>query len=50
LVIACHEVMWDLMDAWERRGVVSKPRILADPASAAPADVGDLVFVVRHAR
>jgi hypothetical protein len=50
LVIAYHEIMWDLMDAWERAGVVAKPRIFADPAAARPADVGDLVFVVRRAK
>lgn len=47
LVIAYHEVMWDLMDHLEGEGIVQKPAAFADPDKAKPADIGDLVFIVR---
>jgi hypothetical protein len=47
LVVAYHEVMWDLMDHLEGEGIVEKPLAFADPDNAKPADIGDLVFIVR---
>lgn len=47
LVIAYHEVMWDLMDHLEGEGIVQKPAAFADPDKARPTDIGDLVFIVR---
>jgi hypothetical protein len=48
LVIVYHEVMWDLMDAYESRGLLKKPAAFADPAHAKPSDISDLVFIVRQ--
>lgn len=50
LVVAYHELMWEVMDTLEARGIVERPRAFADPDSAGPADVAALVFVVREAR
>ena len=46
-MIAYHEVMWDLMDRLEGEGIVQKPLAFADPDKAKPADIGELVFIVR---
>jgi hypothetical protein len=47
LVIVYHELMWDLMDDLESKGIVRKPMAFADPKSARQADISDLVFIVR---
>lgn len=48
LVVAYHELMWDVLAALERRGVVERPPILARPDAASEADVAALVFGVRE--
>ncbi len=48
LVIVYHEVMWDLMDAYESKGLLKKPIAFADPARAKSSDISDLVFIVRE--
>jgi hypothetical protein len=50
LVIVYHELMWDLMDQLESRGIVQKPLVLAAPDTAKQSDVADLVFIVRKIR
>ncbi len=50
LVIAYHELMWDVMDQLEQRGLATKPTAFAAPKRAKPADIAALVFVVRKAR
>ncbi len=47
LVISYHELMYALLDELVAEGNIQEPRIFTDPASARPADVGDLVFVLR---
>jgi hypothetical protein len=47
LVIVYHEIMWDLMDAYEARGLLKKPIAFSDPSHAVPSDVSDLVFIIR---
>lgn len=47
LVIAYHELMWDLMDQLEGKGLVQKPVAFAMPDQAEQSDIGDLVFIVR---
>lgn len=47
LVVAYHELMWDLLDELERTRTITKPDLLSDPSAAAKAHVGDLVFVIR---
>jgi hypothetical protein len=47
LVIAYHEIMWDLMDVYESKGLLKKPVALADPSKAVSSDISDLVFIVR---
>lgn len=48
LVIVYHEIMWDLMDAYESKGLLEKPVAFADPAHAVSSDISDLVFIVRR--
>jgi hypothetical protein len=50
LVIVYHEVMWDLMDQLERKGILEKPVAFVQPDTAKPSDIGDLVFIVRNMR
>ena len=47
LVIVYHEIMWDLMDAYESRGLLDKPIAFADPGHTRSSDISDLVFIVR---
>jgi hypothetical protein len=48
LVIAYHEIMWDLMDAYEHKGLLKKPRAFSDPSHSMYTDISDLVFIVRQ--
>ena len=50
LVIAYHELMWDLMDQLESKRIVQKPIALAAPDKAKQSDIADLVFIVRKAQ
>ena len=47
LVVAYHELMWELLDELGRTGAITKPALLAEPSSADKAQVGNLVFVIR---
>jgi hypothetical protein len=47
LVVAYHELMWDLLDELGRTGAITRPALLDEPSSADKAHVGNLVFVVR---
>ena len=48
LVIVYHEIMWDLMDAYESKGLLEKPVAFADPGHTRSSDISDLVFIVRQ--
>ena len=50
LVIAYHEVMWDLLDYLESRGVVEKPVVFSSPDSSSPEDVSSLIFFVKRVK
>jgi len=50
LVVFYHELMWDLMDYWESKGIIRRPAAFVNPASASAADIAALVFVVRAVR
>jgi hypothetical protein len=47
LVVAYHELMWDLMDQLEELGLAEKPVAFAAPQQARPADISALVFIVK---
>lgn len=47
LVIAYHELMWDVMDQLEELGLAEKPTAFAAPKEAKPADIAALVFIAR---
>ncbi|MGB7620957.1 MAG: hypothetical protein WBN92_01280 [Terriglobia bacterium] len=49
LVIVYHELMWDLMDQLESKGIVQKPVAFVATDKAKQADIADLVFIVRKA-
>ncbi len=46
LVIAYHELMWDLMERFETAGLVRRPGILSQPATAVRSDLADAAFLV----
>jgi hypothetical protein len=50
LVIAYHELMWDLLDEMEGQNLIRKPLVFLAPEKADPKDVSDLVFIVRAKR
>lgn len=47
LIVTYHELMWDILAAFEGKGVVQRPKILTGAGKIAPADVSALVFGVR---
>jgi hypothetical protein len=47
LVVAYHELMWDVLDHLETSGLVHEPAAFAEPEKARPADIAALVFIVR---
>jgi len=46
-VVVYHEIMWDLMDAYEMKGCLKKPVAFSIPDQAESSDIADLVFIVR---
>jgi hypothetical protein len=48
VVVVYHELMWDLMDEFEEKGIVEKPILFSDPDKATPENVADIVFVVQR--
>ena len=48
IIVAYHELMWDLLDYFENQGVIHKPVIFANPEKAKLKDVGDLIFIIRQ--
>jgi hypothetical protein len=47
LVIFYHELMWELLDYYEREGIIKKPIAFSNPDESLPEDISDLVFIVR---
>lgn len=47
LVIAYHELMWEMLAELDAKGIVKKPITFANPEQAKPSDAADLVVVVR---
>jgi len=47
LVIFYHELMWELLDYYEKNGVIKKPIAFSNPDESLPGDISDLVFIVR---
>jgi hypothetical protein len=45
LIVSYHEMMWELMDALERQGLLQRPLAFSRPKDATPGDIGDLVFI-----
>jgi hypothetical protein len=46
LVIAYHEVMWDLLESMERDGTLARPTLFKSPEDTKTQDVADVMFVV----
>jgi len=47
LVIAYHELMWELLEYFEQKGLIQKPIAFANPEAAQSKDIADLVFIVK---
>jgi len=47
LVVAYHELMWEILDRLEADGLVQRPVAFAEPDQARPVDIAALVFIVR---
>lgn len=48
VVISYHELMWELLDDLEHKGLIQKPIAFANPEKAQSKDIGDLVFIVKQ--
>ena len=49
IIVAYHELMWDLLDYFETQNIIQKPFIFANPEKAKLKDVSDLIFIVKQA-
>jgi len=47
LIILYHEVIWEVMDALEREQLLDKPAAFQHPQRARPADISDLVLILK---
>ena len=47
LVIAYHEIMWDLLKYFEEQNLIQKPVAFANPDEAESKDISDLVFFIK---
>jgi hypothetical protein len=47
LVVVYHELMWDLMDEFEKKGIVDKPILFTNPDKATSKNVADISFIVQ---
>ena len=48
LVVLYHELMWDLLDYFEKQQLIQKPIAFSDPDMAESKDIADLVFIVNN--
>jgi hypothetical protein len=46
LVAVYHELMWDLMDKFEKKGIIDKPLLFTNPNKATSKNVADISFIV----
>jgi hypothetical protein len=47
LVVFYHELMWEMLDYYEKNGVIKKPIAFSNPDETLPEDISDLVFIIR---
>lgn len=48
ITILYHEIMWDMLDAMEEKGVLEKPVAFSNPSAATPTNLRDLIFIVQY--
>jgi len=49
IIILYHEIMWDILDIMEEKGLLMKPIAFSDPSKTKPSDLKDLIFIVKNA-
>ncbi len=49
MIVAYHELMWDLLDRLQRRGMVVRPEVLTKAATSRRRSCADIAFIVRDA-
>jgi hypothetical protein len=47
LVVFYHELMWEMLDYYEKNDVIKKPIAFSNPDESTPEDISDLVLIVR---
>jgi ribulose 1,5-bisphosphate carboxylase large subunit-like protein len=48
MIIIYHEVMWDILELMEERGLLTKPIAFTNPHQAKESDLKDLIFIVEE--
>lgn len=48
IVVAYHELMWDLIDYFVSQGTTQKPVVFVNPERAELSDISDLIFIVKE--
>lgn len=46
LIIVYHELMWDILEEVENKGIFTKPEVIAKPDKAKDHDIADLISVI----
>ena len=45
IIIVYHEIMWDILDTLEEKGILKKPEAFLNPSSAKISDLKDLLLI-----
>lgn len=48
VIILYHEILWDLLDIIEAKGIIDKPSIFKNPEKSTAKDISDLIFFIKH--
>ena len=48
VIILYHEILWDLLDNIEAKGIIDKPLIFKNPEKATTKDISDLIFFIKQ--
>jgi len=47
ITILYHEIMWDILDTMEEKGLIQKPVAFKDPEKAKDMDLSHLIFIIK---
>lgn len=48
MIIIYHEIMWDMLEIMEKKGILSKPKAFSDIENATIEDLKSLIFITKY--